>query len=190
MVAATLLFEGTKEEVEAQQKAVYEIGRKYGGIKGGEQNGIRGYFLTYMIAYLRDYAMRYGFIAESFETSVPWSNVLSLCHDVKARIHRECKAVGVKKTPFVSCRVTQAYDTGAAVYFYFGFSWVGLDDPELAFTRVSHLLPLMLTPLSPRCLWFTYRSSELQETKYWLTADLCHTTTVCSVYVFTALQQP
>ena len=66
----------------------------------------------------------------------------------------------MKKTPFVSCRVTQAYDTGAAVYFYFGFSWVGLDDPELAFTRVSHLLPLMLTPLSPKCLSLVHLQVE------------------------------
>ncbi len=36
----------------------------------GPENGRRGYFLTYMIAYLRDYGFNYGFMAESFETSV------------------------------------------------------------------------------------------------------------------------
>jgi hypothetical protein len=28
------------------------------GIKAGSENGRRGYFMTYMIAYLRDYGMR------------------------------------------------------------------------------------------------------------------------------------
>jgi alkyldihydroxyacetonephosphate synthase len=44
-------------------------------MRAGKENGERGYFLTYVIAYLRDFALLYSFIAESFETSVPWSNV-------------------------------------------------------------------------------------------------------------------
>ena len=42
-----------------------------------------------MIAYLRDFGMNYHFIAESFETSVPWSNVLLVCERVKKRVHAE-----------------------------------------------------------------------------------------------------
>ena len=53
--AATLLFEGSKQEIDAQEKTVYRIAAKYGGMKAGVDNGIRGYFLTYMIAYLRDF---------------------------------------------------------------------------------------------------------------------------------------
>jgi len=41
----------------------------------GSENGIRGYMLTFMIAYLRDLAAQHKFVAESFETSCPWSNV-------------------------------------------------------------------------------------------------------------------
>lgn len=78
LCAATLQFEGTKAQVDAQEALMYELGRKYGGIPGGEANGLRGYFLTYMIAYLRDYAMNYWMIAESFETSAPWSNILTV----------------------------------------------------------------------------------------------------------------
>jgi alkyldihydroxyacetonephosphate synthase len=36
MVAATLLFEGTKAEVAAQEKQIYSIAAKYGGMKAGE----------------------------------------------------------------------------------------------------------------------------------------------------------
>ncbi len=138
MVAATLLFEGSAAEVAAQEKKLYAIAAKHGGYKAGEENGIRGYFLTYIIAYLRDFGFKYKFIAESFETSVPYSNVLPLCESVKRRIHETAVAAGVKHRPFVSCRVTQLYDTGACVYFYFGFVWEGLEDPVAAYSAIEH----------------------------------------------------
>lgn len=56
MTACTLAFEGTEEEVSRQEKHAYKIGAKYRGMKAGEVNGIRGYFLTFMIAYIRDFA--------------------------------------------------------------------------------------------------------------------------------------
>lgn len=34
-LAATLLFEGTKSEIDAQEKNVYRIAAKYGGMKAG-----------------------------------------------------------------------------------------------------------------------------------------------------------
>ncbi len=52
----------------------------------GAENGIRGYFLTFVIAYLRDFGFDYGFIAESFETSVPWKNLNNLINNVSKRI--------------------------------------------------------------------------------------------------------
>jgi len=60
--------------VRAQEAKVMAIAAKYGGQNAGEENGVRGYFLTYMIAYLRDFGLNYSFIGDSFETSVPWVN--------------------------------------------------------------------------------------------------------------------
>ena len=45
------------------------------GMRAGAENGRRGYFLTFSIAYIRDFAFDYGVIAESFETSCTWENV-------------------------------------------------------------------------------------------------------------------
>lgn len=129
MVAVTLLFEGSKQSVNLQENNIYNLAKKHGGIKGGAENGLRGYFLTFAIAYFRDLCMNYYFVAESFETSVPWSNVLSLCSGVKDRIEAECKAKGVKQKPFISFRLTQLYETGATIYVYFGFRYDGLKDP-------------------------------------------------------------
>lgn len=84
--------------------------------------------MTFVIAYLRDFAADFGFVAESFETSCPWKNVLPLVEKTSNRIRDECKKRGVKTEPFISSRVTQVYDTGAAVYIYFGFLYYGLKD--------------------------------------------------------------
>jgi alkyldihydroxyacetonephosphate synthase len=76
MCAATLLFEGTTNEVNQREKFVYDIAQKYNGIPAGEENGLKGYTLTFMIAYLRDVGLDYQVVAESFETSVPWDRVI------------------------------------------------------------------------------------------------------------------
>lgn len=137
MTAATLLFEGTREEVDRQSRFVYNIAAKYGGIKGGEDNGKRGYFLTYMIAYLRDWGFNYWYIGESFETSVPWSNVHQLVRNVKQKLRQSCEEKGIAHPPFVSARVTQCYETGCAVYFYFGFYYRGINDPVQCYLQIE-----------------------------------------------------
>lgn len=136
--AATVVFEGSKEQVRMQENTIYDLAKNYGGVKADEENGRRGYYLTFMIAYLRDLGFDMSFIAESFETSIPWSKTYTVCQRVRARILEECKKAGVVAKPFISCRVTQTYDTGACVYFYFGFSHKGLTDPVGKFTQVEH----------------------------------------------------
>jgi alkyldihydroxyacetonephosphate synthase len=138
LCAATLVFEGTKEEVAFQEHNVYTLAKKFGGIKADEENGRRGYYLTFMIAYLRDFAFEMSYFGESFETAVPWSKCLTLCKKVKERIVDEAKKSGVAGNIFVTCRVTQVYDVGACVYFYFGFGFKGLPNAIDKFNHVEH----------------------------------------------------
>ncbi|KAG5671368.1 hypothetical protein PVAND_001569 [Polypedilum vanderplanki] len=119
---ATLLFEGDKEEVEKQEKLIYEIADRYSGLKAGETNGQKGYLLTFVIAYIRDLGVNFGMIAESFETSVAWSKCELLYKNVINCVHAQCKKHGIVYY-LISCRITQIYDVGACVYFYFGFRW-------------------------------------------------------------------
>lgn len=138
LVVATLVLEGSKNEVESNMSSIKKIARKYYGLSGGEENGRRGFFLTYVIAYLRDIAFDYRVLCESFETSMPWKDVLRLCENVKLRITESCKNKGFVTAPFTSCRVTQVYDTGACVYFYFGVVWDGVEEPMHAFAEVEN----------------------------------------------------
>jgi alkyldihydroxyacetonephosphate synthase len=121
MVACTLVYEGSRREVRAQEESVRQLARRHGGMRAGAENGKRGYQLTFGIAYIRDFAMRHYVLGESFETSVPWSGVLELCDNVKRRLIDECSGRGVPGKPFVTARVTQVYQTGVCVYFYFAF---------------------------------------------------------------------
>ncbi|CAH1773004.1 unnamed protein product, partial [Owenia fusiformis] len=138
MAVATLLFEGTAQEVAAQEKRVYEVASKFGGIPGGEDNGQRGYMMTFVIAYIRDLGFDYYIVAESFETSVPWDRVLDLCRNVKDRLGRAVKEKGIQFPAYTTCRVTQTYDAGACVYFYFAYNYRGIPNPVQLYEEMEN----------------------------------------------------
>ena len=137
MVACTLLFEGSRDEVKAQQKQVYRLAKRFGGMKGGAENGQRGYALTFAIAYIRDFMMRYWVLGESFETAVPWSQCLELVANVKQRLWQEHAKRGLPGKPFVSARVTQLYETGVCVYFYFAVYHKGVENPSEVYAEME-----------------------------------------------------
>ncbi|CAG0912989.1 unnamed protein product [Notodromas monacha] len=142
MAVATLLFEGEcPETVKLQERKVLEIAAKHGGLPGGEENGKRGYLLTFVIAYIRDAGFDLGILAESFETSVPWDRVMIVYNNVIQRMKSECSKRGIK-TPSLSCRVTQSYEAGAAMYFYFGFEYrsLNVEDPVGLYEEIEHNL--------------------------------------------------
>ncbi|KAK0168137.1 hypothetical protein PV327_001968 [Microctonus hyperodae] len=134
---ATLLFEGhDAAEISAQEKKIYNIAKKYGGMAAGDTNGERGYILTFVIAYIRDLGLEFGVLSESFETSVPWSRALALCKNVKSRVSRDCKERGITYW-LISCRVTQTYDAGCCIYFYLAFNYFGLHEPIETYEEIE-----------------------------------------------------
>ncbi|CAD6197581.1 unnamed protein product [Caenorhabditis auriculariae] len=135
--AATCVYEGSRAEVEEQEQRLNQVAETFRGVVGGEENGKYGYRLTFAIAYLRDLGMNHGVLGESFETSVPWDKVHTLCRNVKELMRRESKNQGVQTPVLASCRVTQVYDAGACVYFYYGFNSRGLEDGLKVYDRVE-----------------------------------------------------
>ena len=108
-------------------------------MKAGGENGRRGYQLTYSIAYIRDFLMNYYIIAESFETSVAWTDALGLCENVKRRLHDEYARRGLPGKPFVTARITQLYRTGVCIYFYFGFYYKGIPNPQNVYLELENI---------------------------------------------------
>ena len=137
MAACTLVFEGDADRVRAQERDVYRLAKRHRGLAAGSENGKRGYELTFGIAYIRDFAMNHYILGESFETSVPWSRVVALCDNVKQRIWQEHEKRNLPGKPFVTCRVTQLYDTGVCVYFYFAHHFKGVDRPSEVYGEIE-----------------------------------------------------
>uniref|UniRef100_A0A1A9VZE3 Alkylglycerone-phosphate synthase n=2 Tax=Glossina brevipalpis TaxID=37001 RepID=A0A1A9VZE3_9MUSC len=134
--AATLLFEGEQKDIDRQEAIIYDIAKRYKGFSAGDRNGERGYILTFVIAYIRDMALRCDIVAESFETSVPWDRCYALCCNVKGKIRNECQKRHINYF-IISCRVTQTYDAGACVYFYFAFHCANSTCPVETFETIE-----------------------------------------------------
>jgi alkyldihydroxyacetonephosphate synthase len=103
----------------------------------GAENGERGYQLTFAIAYIRDFMMEHWVIAESFETSVPWSQAEACCDNVKQRVFQEHAKRGLPGRPFASVRVTQLYPSGVCLYFYLAFHYKGVARPSEVFAEIE-----------------------------------------------------
>ena len=109
-------------------KTIVNLSKQFGGLVGGPENGMRGYLLTFLIAYTRDLAMQHHTLGESFELSCQWTLVSDMCKRVKARLYDEAQKQGFgKDRVWISFRVTQIYETGAAIYVYLTLYYKGMD---------------------------------------------------------------
>lgn len=109
---------------------------------------------------MQDLALDYGIVAESFETSVPWDKCEKLCYNVKAVVSDECKRHGIDYF-LISCRVTQTYDAGACVYFYFGFRYNSQSDPVHTYEEIENCArdEILASGKKKKRFFFRYRSS-------------------------------
>jgi alkyldihydroxyacetonephosphate synthase len=137
IVCATINYEGSIAEIKAQKRTIREIASSHGGMMLGSQIGKAGYELTFMIAYLRDFAMTYHLLGESFETFVPWSRIETLISATKEKIAQEHVSRFLPGKPFVGCRVTQLYHEGVCLYFYLCFSFEGVDNASEIFSELE-----------------------------------------------------
>ena len=140
MCATTLVMEGSRSEVAYQEKLVYRLAKKHGGIAGGEGNGKRGYMLTYAIAYIRDFMADYHVTGETYETTVPWDKINDVLKAVDKMAREKHEAYGLPGKPYVSPRITQLYHTGVCIYFTHGFSAKGVENPDRIFSEIEHSL--------------------------------------------------
>ena len=140
MCALTIVTEGTKEEVDYQQKNVNKLAKKHKGVIGGPGNGKRGYMLTYAIAYVRDFAAKYQIMGETMETTVPWSKIQDVIDATSEKIVQLHKEHDLPGKPYISYRIPQIYHTGVCIYFMLGMSVKGVNNPEEKFSKIEHSL--------------------------------------------------
>jgi alkyldihydroxyacetonephosphate synthase len=124
--AATLVFEGSQDEVWIQKRSLNRLLKSSGGLWGGASSGEAGYALTFAIAYLRDIALDYQILSESLETMAPWSAIHNVWPAVVAAVEAEHSKLRLPGKPFLSCRMTQLYDEGGVLYMYLAICTRGL----------------------------------------------------------------
>ncbi len=135
--AATVVMEGSQQEVSSQHKHLNRMARKFRGIAGGASNGQRGYMLTYAIAYIRDFLAPYYISGETYETSCSWDKLHDVVSAVSKRAWELQEQFNLFGSPFISARVTQLYHSGVCVYFTHGYSNRGLDEPLPVFITIE-----------------------------------------------------
>ncbi|PSB03017.1 FAD-binding oxidoreductase [Merismopedia glauca] len=140
MVAATIVMEGAAEEVAYQQTNIYALAKKFQGLATGATNGQRGYMLTYAIAYLRDFLSSYYITGETFETSVPWSEIQQVCNAVAQQLQELHRQYNLPGKPYLSYRISQSYHTGVCIYFMFAVYIKGVEHPEVICGQIEHSL--------------------------------------------------
>lgn len=140
MVAATIVFEGSAEEVAYQKATIRQLAQAYRGLIAGANNGQRGYALTFAIAYIRDFLLSLQIIGETFETTIPWSQIQSVCQAVEDKLNQEHQRYNFPGKPYLSYRVTQLYHTSVCVYFTMGLYTKGVDNPAEKVSKIEHIL--------------------------------------------------
>lgn len=129
------IFEGEKSYVSSQKKQFNQLARVHGAVALGAAPGREFEKTKYDFPYLRDYLMSYGFITDVSETATSWSNMIPLYEKVMSAIDSTVRETGAM--PWIGCHVSHSYETGASLYFTFGFQETS-DEPLVQYSRVKH----------------------------------------------------
>ncbi len=140
LVAVTIVFEGSSQETAYQEANLYALAKQYRGMPAGATNGQRGYMLTYAIAYLGNFMAAFNVTGETFETTVPWSNIKQVCSSVESELQRQHQQFGLSGRVFLSYRISQLYHTGVCVYFTFAICTKGVSHPDVVLSKIEQAL--------------------------------------------------
>lgn len=138
MALGTYHIEGEKADVDNIEGKLKKLSRKYSGLNGGSKNGRDAYLWTYTNAYVRDALFDLGFIFDSLEPSVIWERCVPLIEAIRNTWNAEMQQR--KLDNLLAIRISQIYDTGACVYFYYGIGATSDKDQLETFEELTEIL--------------------------------------------------
>jgi alkyldihydroxyacetonephosphate synthase len=112
-------FDGSDSEVARRLRQVKAIYKKRGAIALGTGPGKSFEATKYDFPYIRDFLLDRDVTTDVSETSTVWSNIFSLYRGTSETIRASILESGVR--PWVGCHISHTYQSGASVYFTFGF---------------------------------------------------------------------
>ncbi|MCW6169067.1 MAG: FAD-binding oxidoreductase [Thermoplasmatales archaeon] len=117
-----------------------------GGIYLGSTPAKIWYRTRYDRPYLYNDLLKHGIIAETIETSIPWSKALDLYNSVIFSFNNEAKRLGVPT--IIMCHASHEYISGTALYFTFLFYSKNNKEEILLSLRETILKTMMLVGAS------------------------------------------
>jgi len=112
-------FEGNQAGVARQLRHVQSIYRRCGGLNLGTSAGKSFEATKYDFPHIRDFLLDRDVTTDVSETSTVWSNIIPLYTNTMALLRSSIRETGV--CPWSGCHISHTYQTGASVYFTFGF---------------------------------------------------------------------
>ena len=105
--------------VEDRLRLLTDIAREAGGRVDEEASRVLRDWIRFFFRqpYMRDHLLDWGIVADTFETSIPWSRVPDFYHEVRTATQEAMSRVCGDGR--VGCRVTHAYPDGPCLYFSF-----------------------------------------------------------------------
>lgn len=112
-------FEGSDESTSRQIREVQAIYRRFGGVSMGSGAGKSFEATKYDFPHIRDFLLDRDVTTDVSETSTVWSNILPLYRKTISALRTSTAESGVQ--PWTGCHISHTYQTGASLYFTFGF---------------------------------------------------------------------
>lgn len=138
LAVATIVFEGSKKEVNTHEKYLLALAKKYRGLKAGSKNGERGYNLTFAIAYIRELINKLYLLGETFETTVPWSQIQQTYDAIMENAYQKHKEYNLPGRPLICGRITQTYHSAVCMYFTYIICIKDVEKADHIFTEIEH----------------------------------------------------
>jgi alkyldihydroxyacetonephosphate synthase len=112
-------FEGNQKSTAHLLSEVRSVYRRFGGVSMGGTAGKSFESTKYDFPHIRDYLLDRDVTTDVSETSTVWSNILPLYRKTVSALRASIVETGVR--PWIGCHVSHTYQTGASLYFTFGF---------------------------------------------------------------------
>jgi alkyldihydroxyacetonephosphate synthase len=112
-------LEGQQDKVSWQLRRVQAIYRRAGAVSMGATAGKSFEATKYDFPYIRDFLLDRDVSTDVSETSTVWSNIVPLYQETIAAVRASIAEGGVR--PWAGCHISHTYQSGASVYFTFGF---------------------------------------------------------------------
>ncbi len=112
-------FEGSEAAVGRQMRQVQSIYRKCGSVSLGASAGKSFEASKYDFPHIRDFLLDHDVTTDVSETSTVWSNIVPLYNGTMTVLRDAIEKSGV--CPWTGCHISHTYQSGASVYFTFGF---------------------------------------------------------------------